>query len=75
MPDAPPQPDLSVLSEREREVLRLRGMGLNRREIAKQICKDEETVKKELGRIGDKVGVRGLKLAVLSARLQAIGIL
>ncbi|MEU3568719.1 response regulator transcription factor [Kitasatospora sp. NPDC036755] len=59
-PEAAPQglPDVSVLTEREREVLALVGMGLSNEEIARRLVVSPLTAKTHVSRAMVKVGAR-----------------
>lgn len=57
----------SLLSRREREVLRLVTRGATNREIAEELGIGAETVKTLLGRASSKLGVRGRENAAAAA--------
>jgi two-component system, NarL family, nitrate/nitrite response regulator NarL len=58
-PNAPlPQVDLSVLSERERQVAQAVADGKSNKEVAEQLFISERTVKAHLGAAFEKLGVR-----------------
>lgn len=57
----------SLLSERQREILRLSAAGLVRREVAAKLYVSEATVKKEFSHIFDKLGVSDQAQAVSEA--------
>ncbi|RGD59319.1 DNA-binding response regulator [Kitasatospora xanthocidica] len=59
-PEAVPQglPDISMLTEREREVLALVGMGLSNEEIARRLVVSPLTAKTHVSRAMVKLGVR-----------------
>jgi len=57
----------SLLSERQREILRLSAAGLVRREVAAKLYVSEATVKKELSHIFDELGVSDQAQAVSEA--------
>ena len=71
--DRPPQaapvqdPRLAALSDREREVLLAIGQGLTNSEIATRFVLTESTVKKHVGRVLAKIGVRDRVQAVIVA--------
>lgn len=54
-PQPPPWPD--VLTEREREIIRLVGQGLSNKEIAYKLSISDSTVRHHMTSIFDKVGV------------------
>lgn len=62
-PEPATQPDLEVLTDRERDVLRCLGDGLSNNEIGKQLYITEATVKTHVSRVLAKLG--------LSSRVQA----
>lgn len=58
---------LDRLTEREKEVLLLLGTGLGNRQLARELCIAERTVKAHIARIVDKLGQQTrLQAAVLS---------
>ena len=59
--------DLSVLTERELEVLRTVGRGLNNREVAAELFISEATVKTHLGRALTKLNLRDRSAAIVFA--------
>ncbi|WP_327035080.1 response regulator transcription factor [Micromonospora ureilytica] len=66
-PTAQADPRLSVLSEREREVLEAIGQGATNTEIAERFTLTESTVKKHVGRVLFKIGARDRIQAVIFA--------
>jgi LuxR family maltose regulon positive regulatory protein len=64
----PPVPADGILSDREREVLRLAGAGLTNEEIARELIVSTNTIKTHLKRIFDKLGVNSRREAVQVAR-------
>lgn len=66
-PPAEPAPELSRLTEREREVLRLVGTGKPNGEIAAQLLVSEATVKTHLNRLMPKLGISSRAQAVVIA--------
>ncbi|MDA3016032.1 MAG: response regulator transcription factor [Actinomycetota bacterium] len=67
--DRTPQdpPDLSALTERELDVLRVVGRGLNNREAADALFVSEATIKTHLGRVLSKLGLRDRVAVVVFA--------
>lgn len=66
-PPAEPAPELSGLTEREREVLRLVGTGMPNAEIATRLLVSEATVKTHLNRLMPKLGISSRAQAVVVA--------
>ncbi|MCG3750563.1 MULTISPECIES: response regulator transcription factor [Amycolatopsis] len=66
-PPAEPAPELSGLTEREREVLRLVGTGMPNAEIAARLLVSEATVKTHLNRLMPKLGISSRAQAVVVA--------
>lgn len=64
------QPD--VLSDKEREILRLMAAGCSNREIAQSLFKSEGTVKNQVSSLLAKLGVRDRTRAVLKAIEQGL---
>lgn len=62
----------SLLTERQREILRLSAAGLVRREVAAKLYVSEATVKKELSHIFDKLGVIDQAQAISEAMKRRI---
>lgn len=63
----PESPDLSALTERELDVLKVVGRGLNNREAAEALFVSEATIKTHLGRILTKLGIRDRVAVVVFA--------
>lgn len=59
--------NLELLTEREREVLRLVARGKSNREIADELFVGHETVKSHVGSVLTKLGVHGRTQAVIAA--------
>ncbi len=59
--------DTSMLTERELDVLRAIGRGLNNREAAQELFVSEATVKTHLGRVLTKLGLRDRSAAIVFA--------
>lgn len=59
--------DLSVLTDRERDVLSVVGRGLNNREAAAELFISEATLKTHLRRVLDKLGLRDRSAAIVFA--------
>jgi DNA-binding NarL/FixJ family response regulator len=59
--------NLELLTEREREVLRLVARGMSNREIADELFVGNETVKSHVGSVLMKLGVHGRTQAVIAA--------
>jgi DNA-binding NarL/FixJ family response regulator len=65
----PEEDGISVLSEREREIVRLIGQGLKNKKISSQLCISETTVRHHLTSIYSKLGVSDrLELLVFAHR-------
>jgi len=64
---ARPEPTQLDLTQRELEVLRLVGRGLSNDEIAERLVIGEGTVKTQVGRIFDKLGMRDRPAAIVFA--------
>jgi two-component system, NarL family, response regulator LiaR len=65
--DVKTQPDLSPLTERELQVLRLMATGFSNKEIGQKLTVSAPTVKSHIGSIFAKVGVNSRTQAVLYA--------
>ncbi len=65
--DAPPAPELGVLTKRETEVLRLIARGLSNAEISDALVIADQTTKTYVGRILAKLGLRDRAQAVVAA--------
>lgn len=64
----PPEPvDTSMLTDRELDVLRAVGRGLNNRETATELFVSEATVKTHLGRVLTKLALRDRSAAIVFA--------
>lgn len=65
--DSPPReaPDLSALTERELDVLKVVGRGLTNREAADTLYVSEATIKTHLGRVLAKLGLRDRSAAIV----------
>jgi DNA-binding NarL/FixJ family response regulator len=59
--------NLALLTERERQVLRLVARGMSNREIADELFVGNETVKSHVGSVLMKLGVHGRTQAVIAA--------
>jgi len=59
--------DLAVLTERELDVLRVIGRGLNNQEAAAELFVSEATIKTHLGRVLLKLGLRDRSAAIVFA--------
>ncbi|WP_037357141.1 response regulator [Amycolatopsis orientalis] len=66
-PPAEPAPELTALTEREREVLRLVGTGMSNADIAARLLVSEATVKTHLNRLMSKLGISSRAQAVVVA--------
>jgi DNA-binding NarL/FixJ family response regulator len=67
-PSTPPSVDVSALTPREREVLRLLGEGLSNRDIARALAVAERTVKTHVSSVLGKLDVASRTQAALLAR-------
>ena len=63
----PESPDLSALTERELDVLKVVGRGLNNREAADALFVSDATIKTHLGRVLTKLGLRDRVAVVVFA--------
>lgn len=64
---SPESPDLSALTERELDVLKVVGRGLNNREAADALFVSEATIKTHLSRVLTKLGLRDRVAVVVFA--------
>ena len=67
-PASDPGAPEALLSERERQVLRLLAVGLSNKELSRDLFISENTVESHLRRINGKLGVRNRTQAVTRAR-------
>jgi DNA-binding NarL/FixJ family response regulator len=67
MPTSASEADLTQLTQRELEVLRLVGRGLSNDEIGERLVIGEGTVKTHIGRIFDKLDLRDRSAAIVFA--------
>lgn len=63
---------ISPLSPCEQEILALLGQGLTNKQIGDRLSKSEKTIKNQLTRIYEKLGVKNRALAVLTAQQRGL---